>query len=402
MTKIGTIYAKEMKEVLRDRKTLVFMIVLPIVVMPLLFNFLFKFAREQAVKASTETIEIGIINDQLLPELTAFFQENDEFQVVEGFQDPEEFKQAIIDKRIKIGLHIPDDSAVLVESGHRVTVNGYYDNASSTSRVIPRTREVLGRYSEILQERRFADLGVSSPLRQEAILAPAVLEDVGIAGERETWGERIGGFLPYLFIAFCFLGAFYPAIDIAAGEKERGTLETLLLTPVPRNHLVIGKFLVVFTSSMVAALLCVASMGVFLATQSDGNGVVQEILQSIGPMEYVMMVVVIMPMSAVFSSILLSLSIYASSFKEAQSYMAPMQFLGILPAVVAMLPGVELSLGWALIPVTNVSLAVKEMVKGTIDYGLLALIFLSTTLFAAAALAFCTQWFKRESVLFRN
>jgi sodium transport system permease protein len=402
MTKSATIYKKEMMEVLRDRKTLMFMIVLPTVVMPLLFNFLLDFTKKQQEKSRTETIEVALINGEQLPELTALFEENESFEVVPGFTDPEAFIPAIKEKRIKVGLHVPAEAGDLIANNQQVNINAYYDNASSTSQVIPRTRRVLDSFSEEVRDRRFNDLGVMSSFRREAILSPATLEEVGVADERETWGERIGGLLPYLFIAFCFLGAFYPAIDIAAGEKERGTLETLLLTPVPRNHLVIGKFLVVFTSALVAALLCVASMGGFFALQSEGSGVVFEILKSIQPLDYVMMVLAIMPMAAVFACVLLSISIYAKSFKEAQSYMAPMQFLCILPAFVAMLPGVELTMGWSLVPVTNVSLAIKEIVKGTIDYGYLGVIFLSTTLFAAAALAFCTRWFKKESVLFRN
>ena len=110
----------------------------------------------------------------------------------------------------------------------------------------------------------------------------------------------------------------------------------------------------------------------------------------------------LVPTAAIFASLLLGISIYAKSFKEAQSYIAPLNMLVILPAFLAMLPGVELDWKTASIPITNISLAIKELIKGTMDYSMLVAILGSSTLLAAALLWASTWWFGREDVLFRQ
>jgi sodium transport system permease protein len=113
------------------------------------------------------------------------------------------------------------------------------------------------------------------------------------------------------------------------------------------------------------------------------------------------MAVLLVPVAAVLAAALLSISIYAKSFKEAQSYMTPLNILIIVPPFLAMLPGVTLDWRWAMIPICNVALGIKEVVKGTLDPTMLVLILVSSTAVAAAMLVFCIRWFSRESVLFR-
>ena len=402
MNKILTIFFKEFKEVLRDRKTVIFVIVLPTLVMPVLFQFLFKFMEKQERKARSEKLTIAMIGGEKAPNLEAMFRDNEGYEIVAGDWDAEAFIPAIKEGKIKAGLVFPEDADQIIADEQQLDITIYYNNASMTSRIIPRTREVIDAYNESVQKERMVALGLGG-MQRNSLIEPVTLKRLGIADDREIWGERIGGILPYLFIAFCFLGALFPAIDIGAGEKERGTLETLLLTPVPRFYLVFGKFLVVFCSGLIAAFLCVISMGVSVAFGGEAaNKALGNILTSIGPIDFFAMCLILLPMAAVFGSVLLSISIYAKSFKEAQSYAGPLQFLFILPAFIALLPGVELTWSWALVPITNISLAIKEIVKGTIDYGMLFLIFGSTTVFALLALLFCVKWFDREHVLFRN
>jgi sodium transport system permease protein len=225
----------------------------------------------------------------------------------------------------------------------------------------------------------------------------------GVAPMREVLGERLGGILPYLFIISCFLGAMYPAIDLAAGEKERGTLETLLLVPIPRWQVVLGKFLVVFLAGVVAALLTLVGLGGWLWWRSgELGGELGTVLSAIGATDLLLIAAMLVPTAAIFASLLLGISIYAKSFKEAQSYIAPLNMLVILPAFLAMLPGVELDWTTASIPITNISLAIKELIKGTMDLTMLVAILGSSTVLAGALLAASTWWFGREDVLFRQ
>ena len=216
-------------------------------------------------------------------------------------------------------------------------------------------------------------------------------------------GERVGGMLPYMFIIFCFMGSLYPAIDIGAGEKERGTLETLLLAPIQRYQIVLGKFFVIFTTGITAALLSLTSIGVMLASRGQEiTGELGEVMASISVVDLVLIAAMLIPTAAMFAALLLSVSIYAKSFKEASAYCGPLNILVIVPAIIAMLPIVELDWYWAMVPITNISLAIKELIKGTMDYKMLIAILGSSVVIAGAFLLFCTRWFEREAVLFRE
>ena len=126
------------------------------------------------------------------------------------------------------------------------------------------------------------------------------------------------------------------------------------------------------------------------------------ILSDITIVDVLLMFSMLVPIAGIFASVLLSVSIYARTYKEAQNYMSPFMMLIFLPLILALLPGVKLDWMWAAVPITNVALAIKEIFKGTIDLGMLGVIFASTTLIAGALLALCNWWFQREQVLFRN
>ena len=199
------------------------------------------------------------------------------------------------------------------------------------------------------------------------------------------------------------MGATYPAIDLGAGEKERGTLETLLLTPITRTQLVLGKFITLLAASIATTTITVLSMGIWIsiAITFVDLAVVKTAFSSLRVLDLALIFIILLPVAAIFSSLALAISIYARTFKEAQNYMTPLSMGVIFPIIVALLPNVELNAKTAFIPVTNVALAIKEIIKGTVDYTLLGLIFLATVVVAGALLAFCVKWFHKEAVLFR-
>lgn len=399
---ILTIYLKDMKEVLRDRKTLIFMLLLPTLVVPVLMNVMIGFVSRVEKKARTETLTYAIFGAEFLPELTDAFTEEKGFEKV-NIPTPEAIESAISEDQIKFGLVIPEAVREQFASGEQVAVRLYYNNASVASRVRDRAGKVIQEVGKQWRSNRLASLGLDTAEKQENLLNPITIEEHGTANMREVLGERLGGMLPYLFIIFCFLGAMYPAIDIGAGEKERGTLETLLLAPVRRNRVVLGKFLVIFTTGITAALLSLTSIGLMLAVKvKEITGPLGEVIKSISVVDLVLIGAMLIPTAAMFASLLLSISIYAKSFKEASSYCGPLNFLVILPALIGLLPGVELDWIRAMVPITNISLAIKELVKGTMNYHMLAAILGSSFIIAGALLVFCTKWFEREAVLFRE
>ncbi len=399
---ILTIYLKEMKEVLRDRKTLVFMVALPTLVVPLLMNVMIGFIVKAEKKAQTETLTFAIFGAEHLPDLANAFSEEEGFEKV-NIPTQEAIASAIEENKIKFGLVIPQTAREQLESGEQVAVQFYYNNASVTSKVKNRAGKVIRVFGERYRSERLAGLGLNTPQEQKHLLNPITIEEHNTADMREVLGERVGGMLPYLFIIFCFMGALYPAIDLGAGEKERGTLETLLLAPIPRFQIVLGKFFVIFTTGVTAALLCLTSMGVMLAAKGQEiTGELGEVIASVSVVDLVLIAAMLIPTAAMFAALLLSVSIYAKSFKEASAYCGPLNFLVIVPALIAMLPIVKLDWYWAMVPITNISLAIKELIKGTMNYEMLIAILGSSVVIAGAFLFFCTRWFEREAVLFRK
>jgi sodium transport system permease protein len=215
-----------------------------------------------------------------------------------------------------------------------------------------------------------------------------------------------------MIVLMVMLGAMYPAIDLTAGEKERGTLETILASAAGRTEVTAGKFLCVFTAAMVTVILGAASMtvtsslGLLQIGDAAREAHAQGFAFSINPLSLLVVVLMMIPAAVLFSAGLLAIAIMARSYKEAQSYVSPLMFVVIIPSLVAFMPGIELNAALAWMPVSNIALAVRTALltaKGeAFPWGLLALVFVATGVYAACALYLVRQMFNKESVLFRT
>ena len=396
-----TIYLKELLELTRDRKTLIFTILIPIFAMPLIFGGFAYVSSNMFKNAKSAELRYALFGQQHAPGLSARFGQQSNLRLV-PLANESEIRQAIADERIKFAVVIPPQFDAALQQQRQASITLHYNSASTVDVTQQRVREVIDGYNTSLRQEALSALNLNAGQLAFA-LAPVLLEKKSTADQREQMGAIIGGMLPYLLLMVCLTAAMYPAIDMGAGEKERGTLETLLLAPVPRGAIVLAKFLVLFTVGMTSAVLMVGSMAALLlgfGNSLEGNLAVM--VRSITLPDLAMVTLMLVPTAAIFASLLLSISIYAKSYKEAAGMITPLMLLTILPIVVAMLPGVELNWLWAMVPLTNVSLAMKELVKGTMDYRMFGVILASTTVIAGALLLLCRWWFKREAVLFRN
>ncbi|CAM5211796.1 ABC transporter permease [Alishewanella longhuensis] len=397
------VYLKELTELMRDRKTLIFVILLPIFIFPVIFGIMGLVLSSTTAKAMQEQHKYVIVNGEQAPEFAEALFYHKNFKKVEtDLKDPAELIAAIRAGDFAVAVVIPDD---FKDKQHAVEQSQWqliYNQSSQLDFMSRYFNELLENYTGQLQRQSLSALGVD-PVKLTAILKPVSVEKVDTAAKRENLGEKFGALIAYILIPLCLLGASYPAIDMGAGEKERGTLETLLICPVSRSAIVLGKFLTVLSTGLAGALITVASFGIWGAVIGSfaGFAVVQEAMGAISAPELLMIFLMIVPTSAIFASLLLAISIYAKTFKEAQNYMSPLTILMFVPLAAAMMPGVELTTKTALIPVMNVALAIKELIKGTADGGMIALIFGATVALAAALIAFCVHWFQQEKVLFR-
>ncbi len=399
------VFKKELKELLRDRKTLIFVVALPVAVFPLLFAVMAFISSQAALEAEQEVHTYAIINGNYAQEFTDKVFYHKSFALYKGdeiFNTVEDLTEAVKAGTIDMGIYLPSDAKQTLDNAKQSEWQVVYNDAKAINFLFDRVKELAKEYGDKLRTTKLLSFGVSEQ-QQAAIIEPIKVVKVDTADKRENLGEKIGGFIPYLLIPLVLMGATYPAIDLGAGEKERGTLETLLLTPITRTQLVLGKFVTLLASSIATTTITVLSMGVWIsiAIAFVDLAVVKNAFSSLTVLDLGLIFVLLLPIAAIFSSLALAISIYARTFKEAQNYMAPLSMGVIFPIMVALMPNVELTSKTAFIPVTNVALAIKEIIKGTVDYTLVGLIFLATVVVAGALLTFCVKWFNKEDVLFR-
>ncbi len=407
------VYFKELLELTRDKKTLIFTILLPTLIMPVIMLGFGALSAKIAKKAVEEQLSYAIIGEENYSELANLLKSNETITLKE-LSTETDAESAIKNEEIRFAVKIPEDTRQRIEQGLSVEIELFYNDSSTTSGIIyRRVEKILESLDEQLSNSRMSLLGLTTEQRA-GLIEPLKIKKVTTANKRESLGEKIGGFLPYILILLGLTGAMYPAIDLGVGEKERGTLETLLLTPIPRFQIVFAKFLVIFTTSFLAVFFSLISFALmitifgpmmFSAMSAGGNEAITSLLNtfaSISLVDVLLMFLMLVPTAAIFASLLLSVSIYARTFKEAQNYMSPIMMISIFPLILALLPGVKLDWVWASVPLTNVALAIKEIFKGTIDYQMLLVIFGSTSIVAGALLYLCSWWFQREQVLFRN
>lgn len=397
------VFLKEIKELLRDKKTLLFVVALPVAIFPILFGLMGFLMSQAALEAEQKVHTYAIANEQHAQSFADELFYHKSFKKSEKeYQSVAEMEAAVKAGEIDVGIFLPHNARENLAQANQSEWQVVFNDAQSINFIFTRIKEAANEFAKTLQGEKFTALGVSEEA-QKALLNPIKVTKVDTADKRENLGEKLGALIPYLLIPLVLAGASYPAIDLGAGEKERGTLETLLLTPVTRTELVLGKFFTVLTTSLVTAFITVSSMGIWFSVFGSfiELDALNDALGTMGVFDLALILLLLIPLACIFSALVLAISIYAKTFKEAQNYMGPLSMLAFMPLVVAMMPNMELTFKTAIIPVTNVALAIKEIIKGTVDYSLLGMIFIATVVLAGALMAFCVHWFKKESVLFR-
>ncbi len=406
---IVTVYLKELKDSLRDRRTLISMIVVPTLIMPILMFGVGTIMSKIVKQAQAETVSVMVLGGADSPGVVASLTADKKFRVVPGSAD---YQQLISDKKIRAAVEIPPGFEATLKAGDTQTVTLYYYEGELKSGFgVKALQDFFTALREKTVEARLTERGLPA-----ALIRPFVVKRQNVAPPEKVGGNAIGGFIPYLIIILCFTGAMYPAMDLTAGEKERGTMETLLCSPVRRINLVLGKFFMVLTASLTTVLLSLLSMGAsaaiavaYFATNPNAPGVKSAVaapaaagtIPLIDPMGLLGVGALVLPVAVFFAALLLAISLFAKSYKEAQSYVSPLIIVVIMPAVIGMLPGVELNTKLALVPILNLSLICKEMLSGVWHWNYIALIFGSSCLYAAIALGFAVKMFNREDVMFR-
>lgn len=386
MHTIITVIKKELKDTLRDKKTLFSAIILPALAIPLLLLGVSSLQKKMINKEKAKVLKVVLMG---APEVLAE-QFQDESILLLASSDLEQARDSVASELLDAVLFFDASFKKNIDSLETGKVQLYYK--STNLMVKRRIEEKLNAYKMTVLKERLAALNIPMP-----VLEPMSVQTVNIASEKEQIGDTIGGLIPYIFILFCFMGCMYPALDLITGEKERGTIETLLTVPASRFSILIGKTITIAIVGVVAAVMTIGGMVVAL---NLGTGIPESFMTSIADMlnlKFILMLfAMLLPLSFFFAGVLSAMVVRTSSFKEAQSYVTPMTFVVIVPAMVAMMPGIELNWQLSFIPILNVALATKEIIAGTMHLGQYFVIVLSLIAFATLAVFISYQQFSQE------
>jgi sodium transport system permease protein len=415
---VWTIYRKELVESLRDRRTLFLMLILPILLYPLLLIGMSKLmeSQEEAQEARTSRVAVwGALPDSLAAEIVA--KKHVKIELWGGIPDnlkadlrngllapPGSTKRdtvpdtplvaaarpLILDRRFDTVVVLWPGFEKQIDAGGLGDVSILYDSVRQDSRTArQRLESAITDFRRKLVDARETKAGL-----QRGFSTAVRVQAQNVAPSQRKSGFFLGTVLPYILILFTVIGGFYPALDLTAGEKERGTMQTLLCAPLRSTEIIAGKFLTVWSIGLIASLVNIASVSAtFARIKMPGVEV------SISPGAFLLAFALLAPVSLMVTSIFLALGAFAKDFKEGQNYMTPVMMALTVPMSVTMAPGVELNAYMAFVPVVNIALLIKSLFVGEAHPDLVFLTLLASAVYAAVAFLLAARVFERENVL---
>jgi len=401
---VWKIYAKEMKDILRDRRTVISMVLVPILLMPVMMIGFGAIMSKRMSSLQAETSQIAWIGTVSANEIRTALENRPDLKLITGLEDTTLVIDMLRNKDLDAAILVPDDFDLRLEAyltddqSSPPALRLYSDRTREKSRF---ASDKIETAANAYREKRAEQLLVSRGLRSD-LLKPFAMQQVNIVPPEKMGQIGASMMIPYFIIIMVLTGAMYPAIDLTAGEKERGTLETLLVSGVSRLDIVLGKFLTVCTAAVVTSSLSLISMVFsFKYSSSFSPDMSQAFSFNLDFISGVLIFVAMMPLAVIFSAVLMTIALFAKSYREAQSYVSPLMFVVILPAMASLIPDADLSPWMAAIPIMNVSLLLKQAMIGTIEPLNLAITMTANSLISIGSLYLMVVMFRRESVLFR-
>lgn len=408
---IRTLVRKEMLDVFRDKKTVVIMLFVPIILYPLIFlggmqavAVISAGMEKQNYRIAVDAADDGAFEKALLEKGAG----EGEKETGEAGEEEADYTITLVDAG-----SIGDYETALNEEIIDVYVSGavqdgkmkydiyYLSSETNSSYAQNIVTEAFDALREALTEEKIREAG----LDVHEILEPVLYEKKDTASSEQSLGSVMGSVLPFMLIISLLMGTMYPAIDTTAGERERGTLETILTLPVTNRQLIISKFLTVAVIGIVSALLNVCSMGGIayymykvMDMQTDaGTFEIARFLPAI-----FVCVLAIFAFSLFVSAVTMCVTAFAKSYKEANNYITPLMLVIMFTGYIGFIPNVELTQTMAMIPVANICLLIRNMLLFKIDYMAIAVVLLSNVAYAILAVLFLSRIYDSEAILFGN
>jgi sodium transport system permease protein len=416
--RLARLCLKEWRETLRDRRTIVTLVLMPLLVYPLLSLLFQRFLITSLQTSARPVYVIGLNSKDALPFVQQYLDNGADLlerqQTVRDAtvrsgaaatsaeppgQRPQiqwyslpGLERAVVEGQIDLAILLtpaPQDDASggLAAASHCELI--YRGNSALSQAAMEYVRDCFRAVNDDQLQQQAEALGVR-------LVLPATLQARAVSGTGAA--VSLTTLIPLILILMTITGAVYPAIDLTAGERERGTLETLMAAPVPRLELLAAKYVAVLTVALLTAGANLLAMTVTLFSSGLGELVFGE--AGLSPLVIVQVLGLLVLFAAFFSAILLALTSFARSFKEAQAYLIPIMLLSLAPGLLSLTPGLQFSVWLALTPLVNIVLLARDVFEGSVDPSMAVLAVCSTLMYAVAAIAVAARIFGTDALLY--
>ena len=402
MNKWQVLLVKEIKHLFRDTKTIVQTVVVPTFITPLIIGGIFWYVGSIATEETKKTYEISIYSSSdytLIDNL-----DNSDRLVINRENSVEAVIEAVTSDRSEIGLSFDNafDNDLISNDSAKLTV--YSKDIDTFSQAKSIVSNIVDDYEENIRNKRLELLSLD-----ENYVNPITIVEEDLTTEEESAGSIFGALLALFFVMYVISGSMYPAIDLGAGEKERGTMETLISTNISSVDIIIGKMLSVTSSAILTATFSMLGFAIpilviFMFYADSINEYLFGLLSAIvNPVALIGVFVLIIPLSVFMGAFLLAISVYAKTPKEAGLLLGNVLIVFIIPCYVPLInPGLELDFVGALIPCYNLALITNNLIAGTIDWFLYSVALLSTIVYCIVAIYISYIMFDDENIIFRS
>ncbi len=381
---------KELKDIFRDRKTIFASLIMPMIMFPILFGFMGQGVK-QLMEEGKNAIPIAI-NSTSTNSLVEYIKNSPEFIIIEDIQD---YLQAINDNKIKAVVHISEDFDQKIKSNELAPITLEYDDTSQHSlNAVSTIRAVITRFSDKVVIDRLSALNLN-----ESILQVIDIKEKSAAPDKGGAGFMMFSMMLPLFLTmWSAISGMPAAIDLGAGEKERGTLEPLLTTQPKRLSILMGKFFAVTVAAIMGTLASLA--GLFISTKL--NPEMLGTFTGIGVASILIIAVICISLSLIFSALQLVISVYARSFKEASTYLSPLLVIIMVPSYLTMfIDAKAIPAAFFNIPLLNSVSLIKEVTVGIFNVQHIIVVLGWSVIYIALSMIFALAMFKKEAVVFR-
>lgn len=394
-SRIWTIFTKEFREIFRDRRTVISVVISPLVITPLLLMGVGLMVGSQAEKEKARVYHIGVIGGIGAPALSAELERNPQLECEDV--TTREAEARIGKRKLNAAISFPSNTQSLLSAHKPVPISILLDAGEETSQAAAnRVSAAMNQIGEKVIGHRFQQLHLESDFA-----TPFQISETPIKTGGSIASLMLATMLPYLLVVSSFGGGIYAAFDQVAGEKERGTLETLLVSPASRRDIVLGKFVAIMSVCLISSILSVTGMFIAFSLPASMLAAIAKGGLHLSPPAIVVSLLMMVPIAVLFAGVLLAVSTFARNQKEAQTYLTPLLLLVIMPAMMSIFLGSDVSRALALVPVLGTSLIIKQAFSGSYDPVFIVLAFAASAAYAGAALLFAIRLFQKESVLIK-